>query len=69
MRKRLSPNLAFAPNPQRTRHGRRRRVVVETEERDVSPPLLPLLNDRTLIVFVHPRGFVIFIISLLPCPS
>ncbi|KAJ7730716.1 hypothetical protein B0H14DRAFT_2998805 [Mycena olivaceomarginata] len=32
-------------------------------------PLLPLLNDLTLIVFAHPRGFVIFIISLLPCPS
>ncbi|KAJ7812448.1 hypothetical protein B0H14DRAFT_3478817 [Mycena olivaceomarginata] len=32
-------------------------------------PLLPLLNDRTPIVCVHPRGFVIFVISLLPCPS
>ncbi|KAJ7787291.1 hypothetical protein B0H14DRAFT_2954374, partial [Mycena olivaceomarginata] len=41
MRKRLSPNVAFAPNPQRARHGRRRRVVVETEERDVSPPPPP----------------------------
>ncbi|KAJ7829778.1 hypothetical protein B0H14DRAFT_3143834 [Mycena olivaceomarginata] len=40
-RKQLSPNLAFAPNPQRAGHGRRRRVVVETEERDVSPPPPP----------------------------
>jgi hypothetical protein len=54
-RKRLSPTLALAPNSH-TACGTGVGDASSSGPSDGSLSLLPLLNDRTLIVFVHPAA-------------